>query len=172
MKKNILIISGLAAAFCAGYFLGRITRTEPENKIEVAQPEKADTLKKDNHIKIGAFSISISVKDLTVSKKFYENLGFTVFGGGMDKNYLIMKNGNSLVGLFQGMFEGNMLTFNPGWDENAKNVDPFTDIREIQKHLKTKNVAQTLEADEKTTGPASIMLTDPDGNVILVDQHR
>lgn len=121
---------------------------------------------------LGAFSVSLSVKDLKVSKEFYENLGFQVFAGHMDQKYLIMKNGNALIGLFQGMFQGNILTFNPGWDENAKNVDTFTDIRDIQKHIKSKNISLTTEADENTTGPASFVLSDPDGNVILLDQHR
>ena len=123
-------------------------------------------------MKLGAFSISLSVKDLNASKQFYENLGFAVFAGGMQQNYLIMKNGNALVGLFQGMFQGNILTFNPGWDENAKNLEQFDDVREIQKQLKSKNITLASEADENTTGPASLMLTDPDGNVILIDQHR
>lgn len=139
----------VAAAFCLGF----ITNT-----------------KKDD-MKLGAFSMSLSVKDLKASKEFYENLGFTVFGGGMDQNYLIMKSGNALIGLFKGMFEGNMLTFNPGWDENAKKVEGFKDIREIQKHLKSKGIKLSSEADETTKGPASLMLTDPDGNVILLDQH-
>ncbi|HMV09226.1 MAG TPA: VOC family protein [Cyclobacteriaceae bacterium] len=121
---------------------------------------------------LGAFSMSLSVKDLKASKEFYENLGFTAFGGGVEKNYLIMKNGNALIGLFQGMFKGNIITFNPGWDENAKNMTEFTDIREIQRYLKSKGVKLTTEADESTKGPASIVLSDPDGNVILLDQHR
>ncbi|WP_084017874.1 VOC family protein [Moheibacter sediminis] len=123
-------------------------------------------------MKLGAFSISLSVKDLKISKEFYENLGFHTFAGSMEQNYLIMKNGNTLIGLFQGMFEGNILTFNPGWDENAKNLDDFDDIREIQKHLKIKGFPLMSEADEKTTGPASLMTNDPDGNLILIDQHR
>lgn len=122
-------------------------------------------------MKLGAFSLSLSVKDIQVSKQFYENLGFTVFGGGLEKNYLIMKNGNALVGLFQGMFAGNILTFNPGWDENANAVEPFDDVREIQKRLKTQAIKLDAEADESSTGPASCMLTDPDGNLILIDQH-
>jgi catechol-2,3-dioxygenase len=121
--------------------------------------------------KLGAFSVSLKVKNLEVSKLFYENLGFTVFGGNMKKNYLIMKNGNALIGIFQGMFEKTMLTFNPGWDENAKNIEKFEDIRDIQRKLKSKNIKLSLEADEKTKGPASIMLEDPDGNQILIDQH-
>lgn len=124
------------------------------------------------NLKLGAFSISLSVKDLKVSKAFYENLGFTVFAGEFGKNYFIMKNGNSLIGLFQGMFQGNILTFNPGWDESAQNLENFNDVREIQKHLKNKNISLTTEADENTTGPARLTLNDPDGNLILIDQHR
>ncbi len=123
-------------------------------------------------MKLGAFSVSLNVKDITASKAFYENLGFAVFAGDISKNYLIMKNENSLIGLFQGMFEGNILTFNPGWDENAQNIENFEDVREIQKHLKSKNIKLSAEADENTSGPASLMLNDPDGNVILIDQHR
>lgn len=122
-------------------------------------------------MKLGAFSISLSVKNLESSKTFYENLGFTVFGGAMDMNYLIMKNGNALIGLFQGMFTNNILTFNPGWDEQATLMESFDDVRDIQKQLKSKNVKLDTEADERTTGPASIVLTDPDGNVVLIDQH-
>ncbi|MEM6771894.1 MAG: VOC family protein [Bacteroidota bacterium] len=121
---------------------------------------------------LGAFSISLSVKDLQASKAFYETLGFTQFGGDLARNYLIMKNGNALVGLFQGMFEGNILTFNPGWDESAQNLDDFTDVRDIQKHLKENDLHLMSEADPETAGPASVMLTDPDGNTILIDQHR
>lgn len=123
-------------------------------------------------MKLGAFSVSLSVKDINASKQFYEHLGFTVLGGSMDKNYLIMKNGHTLIGLFQGMFEGNILTFNPGWDENASNLEEFDDVRAIQRQLKNKGIAVNPEADENTSGPASIMVTDPDGNVVLIDQHR
>jgi catechol 2,3-dioxygenase-like lactoylglutathione lyase family enzyme len=122
-------------------------------------------------MKLGAFSVILGVKDLATSKAFYENLGFTVFGGGTEKNYLIMKNGNALIGLFQGMFEGNILTFNPGWDENAQTLETFDDVREIQRRLKSKGVKLEAEADENSSGPASLTLTDPDGNVILLDQH-
>lgn len=122
-------------------------------------------------MKLGAFSVSLSVKDINVSKAFYENLGFEVFAGDLEKNYLIMKNENSLIGLFQGMFENNILTFNPGWDQNASKVEPFDDVRTIQKQLKAKNIKLNNEADETTTGPASFVVTDPDGNVILIDQH-
>lgn len=123
-------------------------------------------------MKLGAFSISLSVKDLNASKQFYEKLGFVAFAGSMEQNYLIMKNENALIGLFQGMFENNILTFNPGWDENGQNVEQFDDIRQIQKHLKNENISLISEADESTDGPASVMLTDPDGNTILLDQHR
>lgn len=123
-------------------------------------------------MKLGAFSISLSVSDLQKSKEFYEKLGFIVFAGSMDKNYLILKNGNALVGLFHGMFQGNILTFNPGWDENAHNLEDYDDIRDIQKQLKKDGLTLISEADESTNGPASLMLTDPDGNMILLDQHR
>ena len=120
----------------------------------------------------GAFSVSLSVKDLQASKAFYEQLGFHVFGGQADQNWLIMKNGTTLIGLFQGMFEGNMLTFNPGWDSNAQHVDPFEDVRSIQQRLKEKGIRFQAEADETSTGPAHFVIQDPDGNTILVDQHR
>jgi len=122
-------------------------------------------------MKLGAFSISLSVKDIQVSKKFYENLGFEVFAGDIEKKYLIMKNENSLVGLFQGMFENNILTFNPGWDTNAQKLENFEDVREIQKHLKNKGISPMKEIDNNSTGPASMIITDPDGNTILLDQH-
>lgn len=122
-------------------------------------------------MKLGAFSISLNVKDLNTSKEFYEQLGFSVFAGELERNYLIMKNGNALVGLFQGMFDKNILTFNPGWDENAQKLDSFNDVREIQKHLKSKGINLVTEADEATEGPASFVVVDPDGNPILIDQH-
>lgn len=123
-------------------------------------------------LRLGAFSLSLNVKDLETSREFYQKLGFEVFAGSMEQNYLIMKNENSLIGLFQGMFEGNILTFNPGWDENGNNLNDFDDIREIQRQLKQNGIALITEADETTSGPASVMITDPDGNVILLDQHR
>ncbi len=122
-------------------------------------------------MKLGAFSISLAVKDLQASKTFYQNLGFEVFVGEEARNYLILKNGNALIGLFQGMFENNILTFNPGWDESANKMETFDDVRDIQKHLKSKGVAFSTEADESTTGPASFVIVDPDGNPVLVDQH-
>ncbi|SOE21765.1 Glyoxalase-like domain-containing protein [Spirosomataceae bacterium TFI 002] len=123
-------------------------------------------------MELGAFSVSLNVKDLALSKSFYEKLGFIVFAGDMDKKYLIMKNGETLIGIFQGMFEGNMLTFNPGWDQAAQNTDSFMDVRDIQKSLKGHGINIQNPADENTKGPASFVVTDPDGNVILIDQHR
>jgi len=122
-------------------------------------------------MRLGAFSISLAVKDISNSKEFYENLGFKVFAGALEKNYLIMKNEHSLIGLFQGMFENNVITFNPGWDTDASMLESFDDLREIQKQLKEKGVTLLSEVDESTTGPGSFMLVDPDGNSILIDQH-
>lgn len=122
-------------------------------------------------MELGAFSISLSVKDIKASKQFYETLGFSVFAGDLEKNYLIMKNGNALVGLFQGMFKNNILTFNPGWDENANELKTFEDVRTIQKHLKTKGIKLESQAEETISGPASLVVLDPDGNAILIDQH-
>tara|TARA_R110002111_G_C6006023_1_gene373936 strand:- start:10734 stop:11105 length:372 start_codon:yes stop_codon:yes gene_type:complete len=122
-------------------------------------------------MKLGAFSISLAVKDIKASQTFYETLGFSVFAGSIEQNYLIMKNGESLVGLFQGMFENNILTFNPGWDQHANALEKFDDVRTIQKHLKSKNITLEHEADETTSGPASFVVLDPDGNAILIDQH-
>lgn len=122
-------------------------------------------------MKLGAFSISLNVKDIKMSKEFYENLGFSVFAGDMEKNYLIMKNDDSLISLFQGMFEKNILTFNPGWDQDANTLHSFDDVRAIQSELKTKGIKLDREADETSSGPASIVIVDPDGNPILIDQH-
>jgi len=120
---------------------------------------------------LGAFSVSLAVKDIAASKEFYEKLGFEVFHGDASHNWLIMKNGDHVIGLFQGMFEKNMLTFNPGWDSSARELNAFTDVREIQRRLKAQGLELITEADETTQGPASVMLMDPDGNPILLDQH-
>ncbi len=120
---------------------------------------------------LGVFSLSLTVRDIEVSKAFYEKLGFEVFHGEISQNWLIMKNGDHIIGLFQGMFEKNTLTFNPGWDSDAKAVEPFTDIRDIQARLKAEGVEFMMEADDSENGPASFLITDPDGNPILVDQH-
>jgi predicted lactoylglutathione lyase len=124
-----------------------------------------------SNMKLGAFSISLTVKDLSASKLFYEKLGFKASGGDEKKNYVIMKNENALIGLFHGMFEKNILTFNPGWDENANKLEKFEDVRDIQRNLKSNGIKFQLEADEKTAGPAYLMIADPDGNQILIDQH-
>ena len=122
-------------------------------------------------MELGAFSVSLNVKDIHASKSFYENLGFQVFGGDMSQNWLILKNGSCIIGLFKGMFEKNILTFNPGWDENATKLDTFTDIRDLQRQLKERGIKIESEADEQTSGPASFIVIDPDGNPILIDQH-
>jgi len=121
---------------------------------------------------IGAFSLSLTVKDIHASKAFYEKLGFSTFGGDIDQNWLIMKNEDCIIGLFQGMFEKNMLTFNPGWNSDAAEVNPFKDVRQLQEELRAKGIAFVSEADSETEGPGSFIILDPDGNPILVDQHR
>ena len=123
-------------------------------------------------MELGAFSISLAVKDLEASRSFYEKLGFAPFAGNAAQNWLILKNGDHVIGLFQGMFEKNILTFNPGWDSNAQPLPTFTDVRDLQRQLKAQGVSIVKEADESTTGPASFVVVDPDGNPILVDQHR
>ncbi|MEM7538622.1 MAG: VOC family protein [Chloroflexota bacterium] len=122
-------------------------------------------------MQLGAFSISLAVKDIAASKAFYEKFGFEEMGGDITQNWLIMRNDTHVIGLFQGMFERNILTFNPGWNQNAESLDEFTDVRELQRALKAQGVAFAQEADESTTGPASFVVVDPDGNPILVDQH-
>jgi predicted lactoylglutathione lyase len=162
MKKTILVIIGLGLSFGGGYYFKSATSKRRDTSINVKVKE---------NMKLGAFSVSLSVKDIKTSKLFYENLGFTQFAGELEKNYLIMKNGSTLIGLFQGMFQNNILTFNPGWDENASTLAQFEDIRAIQRTLKASGVKLETEADEKTRGPASLTIIDPDGNVILLDQH-
>ena len=120
---------------------------------------------------LGAFSVSLSVKDIEASRNFYEKLGFRVMGGDQSQNWLILNNGDTVIGLFQGMFEGNLLTFNPGWNQQAQKVERFTDVRELQRELKAQGIGLTTEADDTTTGPAHFIVVDPDGNTILVDQH-
>ena len=122
-------------------------------------------------MQLGNFSISLAVKDLEASKTFYEKFGFKIFAGNAAQNWLILKNGDHVIGLFQGMFERNILTFNPGWDNNAQTLPEFTDVRDLQRQLKAQGVTFQTEADESTTGPASFIAVDPDGNPILVDQH-
>ncbi|EAR11258.1 VOC family protein [Reinekea blandensis] len=122
-------------------------------------------------MELGAFSVSLSVKDIQASKAFYEKLGFTPFGGDEAQHWLMMKNGDTVLGLFQGMFDSNVLTFNPGWDSNAERVDGFSDVRAIQQHLKTQGITLKDETDPNGSGPGFISLVDPDGNGILIDQH-
>lgn len=170
MKNITLVLIAMGLSLLLGVYLKPFILNTNDIKFEINKTE--NKIKTKENMKLGAFSMSLSVKDIKVSKAFYENLGFTVLGGGIEKNYLIMKNENSLIGLFQGMFKGNILTFNPGWDETGSNIEKFDDIREIQKTLKGHGIKLTSEADETTTGPASLTTTDPDGNVILIDQHR
>ena len=122
-------------------------------------------------MELGAFSVSLSVKDIQASRSFYEKLGFQVFGGDETQNWLILKNGDHIIGLFQGMFEKNILTFNPGWDQNGAAIDSYTDVRDLQQALKAQGITIENEADESTTGPASFAVIDPDGNPVLIDQH-
>jgi len=127
--------------------------------------------RKETPMDLGTFSISLAVKDIEASRSFYEKLGFKVFAGDAAQHWLIMKNGDHVIGLFQGMFEKNILTFNPGWDSNAQKLDSFTDVRDLQRQLKAHGIALQTEADETSSGPASFVVIDPDGNPILVDQH-
>ena len=122
-------------------------------------------------MQLGNFSISLAVKDIEASRQFYQKFGFTVFLGDQSKNWLILRNGDHVIGLFQGMFEKNIMTFNPGWDGNAQKLASFTDVRELQRQLKAQGVQLVTEADETTTGPASFIAVDPDGNPLLFDQH-
>jgi catechol 2,3-dioxygenase-like lactoylglutathione lyase family enzyme len=126
---------------------------------------------KESTMNLGTFSVSLAVKDIEASRSFYEKLGFKIFAGDTSQNWLILKNGEHALGLFQGMFEKNILTFNPGWDSNAQKLDVFADVRDLQRQLKAQGVTFQTEADEASTGPASFMIVDPDGNPILVDQH-
>ena len=130
-----------------------------------------DSFAWEENLELGNFSVSLAVKDLEASKLFYEKLGFAVFMGDPSQNWLIMKNGDHAIGLFQGMFDKNILTFNPGWNSDAQPLGKFTDVRELQRRLKASGLDMISEADESSTGPASFMIVDPDGNPILFDQH-
>lgn len=167
MKNRILIITGLVVSFAIGFYANSLFEIKPNiEDVKIINTGNQSTMK------LGAFSISLNVKNLKASKEFYEKLGFKILAGNMEQNYLIMKNNNALIGLFQGMFQSNILTFNPGWDENADNIEDFDDIRKIQKQLKNSGLTLISEADDTTKGPTSLTLTDPDGNLILLDQHR
>lgn len=170
--KNFLYLSVVVIGIIGCAQLKNKDSNKTENTEEVMGNTETNPKDQLGSLKLGAFSQSLSVKDLAASKEFYEKLGFEKLGGDVKMNYLIMKNDNAIIGLFQGMFEGNIMTFNPGWDENGENIEEYTDVRLIQKHLKSKGVELDVEADETTTGPANIILKDPDGNLIFLDQHR
>jgi len=170
MRKTFLITVGLLTTLALVFYFGTSYGKQPGTSNGQSTISQGSI--KEENLKLGAFSVSLNVKDLKTSKEFYEKLGFKEFGGGLERKYLIMKNGNSLIGLFQGMFEGNILTFNPGWNENAANIENFDDVRKIQNQLKSKDISIENEIDSKTSGPAFFMVTDPDGNKILFDQHR
>ncbi len=170
MKTNIKYLSIALIAFGCGYFFNQTNSSQNNQaKLSLIQQKPIGV---DNNPKLGAFSISLNVKDLKASQEFYHKLGFVDFGGNLKNNYLILKNQNALIGIFKGFFKGNILTFNPGWDENAKNTKQFNDVREIQKYLKTNGIKLSAEVSDTTKGPGFITLTDPDGNEILIDQHR
>lgn len=156
-----------AATFAAGFAVSPVERPSDTPTDKPSAPA-AD---RRTEMELGAFSISLAVKDLAASRAFYEKLGFKAFAGDASQNWLILQNGTSTIGLFQGMFAKNIMTFNPGWDQSAKPLKQFSDVREIQKRLKKAGLKLTTEADESSKGPASLMLSDPDGNQILLDQH-
>lgn len=164
---KIIIILGVAASFLLGSYTSDYLLSNNPKKIKTSV-----LTDEENELQLGIFSLSMSVKDLKVSKEFYEKLGFVVLGGAMEQNYLIMKSENTVIGLFHGMFEGNALTFNPGWDANGENVEEFDDIRVIQKHLVDKGININPMINVDSEGPASFMITDPDGNLLIFDQHR
>jgi predicted lactoylglutathione lyase len=174
MRRRSFVWSGLAAVL---WFFGprkqlaagMIHMDTTEGELSMNTNES--TLPRPMEMNVGAFSVSLAVNDLNKSKEFYEKLGFKSFAGDAKQKWLILKNGDHVIGLFQGMFAKNILTFNPGWDQNAKKLDKFTDVRELQRQLKEQGVKLTTEANEKSTGPASFTLADPDGNQILFDQH-
>jgi len=173
MKKTILTVAAVASAFVLGYL--NHTHASPATQEDSRTDLSAYITQLEEEIeelKLGAFSVSLSVKDLKASKRFYENMGFSMIGGALEYNYVILKNETAVIGLFQGMFEGNILTFNPGWDQNGENIDSFEDVRVIQEKLSEKGIEVGDQIDATTTGPASFVLTDPDGNVIFLDQHR
>ncbi len=166
VKKMIVAIATIGIAKTGLFAASKNSKVN-----QISAPSAGADVADGASMKVGAFSVSLNVKDLAASQQFYEQIGFTVFAGSMKQQYLIMKNGNALIGLFHGMFSKTILTFNPGWDENAQKLDGFDDVRKIQQQLKSKGVKLDTEADEQSKGPASITLTDPDGNSILFDQH-
>ncbi len=163
MKTYLIVLSLLALLGLHRQAQTDVATLSPENN-----PKQFNT----TNMKLGAFSLSLSVKDLQTSKDFYENLGFTVLAGSFEQNYFILKNENALIGIFHGMFEGNIMTFNPGWDESGQNTESFEDVRQIQQHLKAQGIKLETEVGESGSGPGSFMVKDPDGNIIYIDQHR
>jgi catechol 2,3-dioxygenase-like lactoylglutathione lyase family enzyme len=163
MKFTLLVTTMLVLAGCGS---AEQVSASPTSASTASQPMR------NSSMELGNFSVSLAVEDIKASRAFYEKLGFTTFGGDEEQNWLIMQNGTATIGLFQGMFDKNILTFNPGWDRNAQNLESFTDVRDLQKELKAKEINFATEADESSTGPASFVIVDPDGNQILVDQHR
>jgi predicted lactoylglutathione lyase len=178
MRRRSFLGFAVASAAAAGFSLfgyrkqSGVALTESKNSVNHEEEHRTElSHTKEQDMELGAFSISLTVKNLEASRTFYEKLGFKSFAGDPTKNWLILKNGDHVIGLFQGMFEKNILTFNPGWDQNAQKLATFTDVRELQRQLKTQGVEFIIKADESTKGPASFMVMDPDGNQILVDQH-
>jgi catechol 2,3-dioxygenase-like lactoylglutathione lyase family enzyme len=169
MRKNKNWIIACIACFLTGVALQSITAMQKSANIENRNIQNNN---EELPIKLGAFSVSLSVKSVEISYAFYQKLGFEIHGGSLAKKYLILKNENAIIGIFEGMFKGNMLTFNPGWNQEASEIYPFDDIRDLQTHLDTNGILIENKIDTSTYGPASIVITDPDGNVILLDQHR
>ena len=167
MKNKVILLTivGLSIVACGPLEM------QDRSKNSNLNPNLTTGTNSMTNLDLGAFSSSLAVKDLAASRTFYEKLGFSKVGGEADQNWLILRNGETTIGLFQDMLPGNVLTFNPGWNSQAEPVDGFTDVREIQKRLKDAGLSLLTEADEATKGPASLMLADPDGNVIMVDQH-
>lgn len=168
------LLPALTAA--AGLAVLAVVSTSHTDPLHAQTPEKEKpmeetTAEKPNPMPLGNFSVSLAVTDIQASKAFYEKLGFTVFGGKIEQNWLILQNGTTTVGLFQGMFEENIMTFNPGWDHKAQTLKKFKDVRELQAMLEERGIEFATKADPKTDGPASFVISDPDGNTILFDQH-
>ncbi len=166
MKKRLILLLILSAGFVLGYFTGNLNF-----KNEYANAEEKLSQNDSVSMQLGAFSLSLNVENLERSKAFYEQLGFSVFVGSLEENYLIMKSNQIVIGLFYGMFEPNIMTFNPGWDQNANPLEHYTDIREIYQHLKSLDVEFLTDTVLPEKGPASFMISDPDGNILLFDQH-
>ncbi len=172
MKGKSIIAITFIGVFLIGFYVSANHSASQKNKISrVNDTVKKDEISTNEELKLGAFSVSLNVKDLSKSILFYENLGFSQFAGDVAMNYVILKNGTTVIGLFQGMFEGNILTFNPGWNQSAQELESYKDVREVQSILKERGVDVGIEIDKNTSGPASFIISDPDGNTIFLDQH-